>query len=111
MKTINLIAVIIFTSLTIFAANDKVPASPVANATIKGIVIDKITGEALAGVKIDLVNSNNAVYTDLDGNFEFTDVKTGTHNIKTNLISYKSSVIEINCNSKTNDIEISLDNK
>lgn len=111
MKSLKLIAAILLFSTAAFAGNDNVPELPKASTTIKGIVIDKVTKEALAGVKIYIGESNDAVYTDLDGNFEISNVKPGTHNISTNLISYKASSINVECNTSTGIIEIALDNK
>jgi len=79
--------------------------------TITGQVIDKVTGEALAGVKISLNKSETVVYSDLDGNFEISNVNVGNNNIRTNLISYSTSNIDVSCTKNLNQIEIELDNK
>ncbi len=109
MKITTLILAVLISSITLFAANEKAPA--VATTTITGQVVDKITGEALAGVKISLNESENIVYSDLDGNFEINNVKVGNNSIKTDLISYGSSSIKVECTTTTKDIEIELDNK
>jgi hypothetical protein len=111
MKTLNLIAAILFTSIVVFAGDEKLPLATTTTTTISGTVIDKITGEVLAGVKIYLNESTQEVYTDFDGNFIFKDVKQGTHSIETNLISYETSTVEIDCNTEINNIKIVLDNK
>ena len=111
MKSLKLIAAILLFSTAAFAGNDNTPEMSKASTTIKGVVIDKVTKEALAGVKIYIGESNDAVYTDLDGNFEISKVKLGTHNISTKLISYKATSIDIECNASTGIIEIELDNK
>ena len=89
-----------------FAAKEKVP---VATTTISGQVIDKTTGEALAGVKIEL--EDTIIYTDLDGNFEISNIVPGNHKINTSLISYTSSSMELDCKKNTQDLKIKLDNK
>ena len=109
MKITTLIVAVLISSITLFAVNEKAPVA--ATTTIKGQVIDKITGEALAGVKISLVETETIVYTDLEGNFEIINVKAGTHNITTNLISYNTLSIKVECTGDSNDIEIELDNK
>lgn len=111
MKTLILVAAIFVTSIMMFAANEKAPVSATATTSLTGQVVDKTTGEALAGVKIALNESEIIVYTDLDGNFEISNVKVGNHNIKTNLISYGALSVDVECNSGANDIEIELDNK
>ncbi len=111
MKITTLILTVLISIITLFAANEKVPVVVVTTTTITGHVVDKITGEALAGVKISLNESEIIVYSDLDGNFEINNVKVGNHSIKTNLISYDSSRIDISCTIDANDIKIKLDNK
>ncbi len=108
MKTLHLLTIILLTSIVSFAANDKVPSK--ARTTIQGVVIDKITGEALAGVRIEINQSENIVYTDLDGNFEIKNIKSDTYNIKTKLISYKPSNTKVKCKENINNIEIKIGN-
>ena len=110
MKTTLLLTVLIF-AVTLFAANEKVPVVAATTTTITGHVVDKITGEALAGVKISLNESEIIVYSDLDGNFEINNVKVGNNSIKTRLISYDPSIIDVSCTTDANNIKIKLDNK
>ncbi len=107
MKTINLIVAVLFISTVLLAANEKVPA--VATTSISGVVIDKETGESLAGVKIEL--EDKVVYSDLDGNFEINNIVPGNYKINTSLISYNSESVEVDCKLKNKDLEIALDNK
>lgn len=44
-------------------------AGEIPAKVVKGRVYDKTSHEALAGVKVSLENSTQAVYTDLEGNF------------------------------------------
>jgi len=75
---------ILFVSFLVFtvsfanATNHEAGAaeSAVMTTTISGKVLDKITGEALAEVKVE-IGSKNAVYTDFDGNFEINNVRPG----------------------------------
>ena len=75
------------------------------HSSISGQIIDEITGEALAGVKVSLVGTTQEVYTDFDGNFTFTSVGTGKNIIKTDYISYKATVHN---NVNANALAISL---
>lgn len=43
--------------------------------TVKGIVIEEETGEPLAGATVSLVGSTKGVITDMDGAFEFTNLR------------------------------------
>jgi len=109
MKITTLILAVLISTTTLFATIEKVPVA--ATTTISGQVVDKLTGEALAGVKISLNESETVVYSDLDGNFEIKNVKVGKNSIKTNLISYDMSSINIECTTVAKDVEIELDNK
>lgn len=109
MKTFILIASIFITSTMLLMSNEKSPEP--LNTTIAGQVVDKYTGEALAGVKIILNETDIVVYTDLDGKFEIGNIKQGNNTIETNFISYNSSVIDIDCDNDTSNIEIELMNK
>ena len=111
MKALTIIATILISTSILFASNEETPAS-IATTSISGQVIDKVTGEALAGVKIQLNNSDNTiVYTDLDGNFKLTNLTPGEHEIKSTLISYNTANVVVDCKNKSNNLEIKLDNK
>ena len=109
MKRITLILAVLISIITLFAVTEKVPV--LTTTTITGQVIDKVTGEALAGVKISLNKSETVVYSDLDGNFEISNVKVGNNSIRTNLISYSASSLDVSCTENSNQIELELDNK
>jgi len=109
MKITTLILAVLISTTTLFAAAEKAPVA--ATTSISGQVVDKLTGEALAGVKISLNESESVVYSDLEGNFEINNVKVGNNSIKTNLISYGTSSIDVSCKRDSNEIEIELDNK
>ena len=79
--------------------------SSTVNQSITGQIMDELTGEALAGVKVTLVGTAQEVYTDFDGNFTFSSVETGQNSIKTDYISYKATVHN---NVNANEIKISL---
>lgn len=105
----NLIAtlsLVLFLGSFSFALTDETPL-PKTNVT--GSVIDKNTGEALAGVKIVLSELNQTVYTDFDGNFEFEKISQGKYTIKAELISYEDKTINLD-SSKSNEIKIEVEN-
>ncbi len=106
-----ILIVLVLTTSNAFATNDNTE-TPVATTTITGQVLDKITGEALAGVKIILDENDSEVYTDFDGNFTISEISTGTHSIKADLISYQSQQQNIEVTSVTSNlkVEIEIDN-
>jgi hypothetical protein len=72
-----------------------------ARSTVKGIVIDQNSGESLAGAEICILGTDIKVYSDLDGNFEISNLTPGTYNIVISYISYNKSLVE--------DVKLSAD--
>jgi hypothetical protein len=72
--------------------------------SMQGKVIDKQTGESLAGVVIEVDGTDIKVYSDLEGNYTITGLKPGKYTIKINYISYKKDLktIEIKDNESKN---------
>jgi len=63
---------------------------------LKGFVFDKSTNETLAGAIITA--NGQKVYSDLDGNFEVTNLCGSKCEIKVSLISYVDETVEIDTN-------------
>ena len=84
-----------------------------STAVIQGKVIDRLTGEKLAGVLVEIKEKNLKAYTDLDGNFKFEGLTPGSYMIHTSYISYFQNAIDnININAgdqKYVDINLSLE--
>ncbi|MBN2667807.1 MAG: carboxypeptidase-like regulatory domain-containing protein [Bacteroidales bacterium] len=98
MKKLALFLAVLSFSLVVLAGNEngdkkeKVQNTQATTSVIAGKVVDQVTGEALAGVQVMLVGTDQVVYTDFDGNFQFTPVNNGKYTIETNFISYQHSV-------------------
>jgi len=65
-----------------------------SKAAVTGKVIDKNTGESLAGVLVEIKGTDLKVYTDLNGNYSITNIDPGKYNLVINYISYTPSVVE-----------------
>lgn len=110
MKRILSILILSILTVNVIAVNEDVKkesasATPsVAVSSVKGKVVDKSTGEALAGVLVK-VNENTIVYTDFDGNFTF-NIAQPKAKICVSLISYATTEVELEKNS--NEIKIEL---
>jgi protocatechuate 3,4-dioxygenase beta subunit len=95
MKITTFIAAL-FVSLASFAGidgsdNQKATTNDSNSATcmVRGTVVDKQTGDPLAGVTVTMENGQET-FTDFDGNFAFNNLKPGSYRIETSLISYEN---------------------
>ena len=93
-KLATLIVIVIFSSAIVLAENSneekesaKKSESAVTTTSISGKVFDKISGEALTGVKVSIDGTEKTVYSDFDGNFEISNIKPGNHKITASYIS------------------------
>jgi hypothetical protein len=103
--SIAIVSLVLFYSNSVFATTDS-PVVPMnAKASITGKVVDIKTGESLAGVAVAIEGTNQKVYTDLDGNFNISNINPGNYNLVLSLISYKNSLVE-NLNVKPSEKEV-----
>ena len=93
MQKITFLFTLLFLTGVVLAANDvKNDEGSVKTVSVKGKVIDKLTGEALTGVKVIIEGTEKSVYTDFDGNFVISGIQQGTVELKATYISYKEKV-------------------
>ena len=114
MKTLKLfilIAAISFSST--FAGNDenrKEKSNAInTSVSLNGVVIDKLTDEALTGVKVELLGTSKSTYTDFEGKFHFERLESGKYQVETSLISYYDKTEDIELETKEGTIEIKLE--
>lgn len=109
MKTLNLLItglLIIGSSLVLASSSttddktdktDKaLDSKAVAILSLNGKVVDINTGEALAGVTLNIEGTNLTAYSDFEGNFEFKNVLPGKLNIIATFISYEKASVNLN---------------
>jgi len=105
MKKIKQIAIIagvtIFFNLTMASANNESESGSMMQVPLKGIVIDKNTGEPLTGVAVKV--NNETVYTDFEGNFEINDLYPGEYDLQVSYISYKNVDKTLNIMQQSNN--------
>jgi hypothetical protein len=100
--TSALVLLFVLFSISSFANDDKS-----TTLSVQGKVIDKNTGEALAGVSV--IVSGQEVFTDFDGNFNINI--SLDESVEVSFISYKSVKIEAeDINTNNNYVEIALEN-
>ncbi|MBN2349864.1 MAG: carboxypeptidase-like regulatory domain-containing protein [Bacteroidales bacterium] len=96
-KFILIVSLAAISGLGLFAGNieSKVENERTATTSLSGQVVDKISGEYLAGVAIKLEGTEKVTYTDFDGNFEFSGIKPGVYQVETTMISYKKATSKV----------------
>lgn len=106
------VSILVFTVSSAKAANDENEnaANAVMTTSVSGTVLDNITGEALAGVKVSVKGTEKSVYTDFDGNFELEGVKEGPMEIQAQYISYKQKNETFNVTlAKSNEVKLKIE--
>lgn len=104
-RTFSFLTIILF-GLTVWADNDKAKEK-IENNLLSGKIVDHLTGENLAGVKIQVLNSEITAYTDLDGNFELSvPVNNSGKHIQISYISYETTIISMENMSNQGEIKI-----
>ena len=73
-------------------------AYPAVSGTVKGIVKDAQTGDALPGANVLLVGTSLGAATDLDGRFTVVNVPPGSYEIRTTYVGYKSKTMHVEVN-------------
>ncbi|MCB8964065.1 MAG: carboxypeptidase-like regulatory domain-containing protein [Bacteroidales bacterium] len=113
MKTIGKLLVLFLAVVAINAnANNDGNNNPTNSSnsasmrTIKGQVVDKQTGEALAGVAVK-IDSETIAYTDFEGNFSAVVKNSTTINLNAKLISYTPENIQVS-STETSNIKLEL---
>lgn len=111
----NLVFTICFVIISANTFADNNPDKPVSaeSHTLKmnGIVTDRLTGEALTGVKVRIESTRQEVFTGFDGKFEFKNLTPGNYTITFNMVTYEGVILEnikIDTDSKENKIELKL---
>jgi hypothetical protein len=113
-KILGLVFVTIFSIGVVIADNEEhnfesKNSSTQATTNISGVILDKITGEALTGVAVVIDGTNLVSYTDFDGNFEIKGVSFGEHKVNVSYISYGSESMNIDVKyNKTNKLKIEI---
>ena len=111
MKSIIVICLSLLISFNAFSVealkSGKVESKSTTEVCISGTILDKLTGEALAGVEVKLLGTEVKVYSDLDGKFEIKNINSGAHAIQVDFISYENVVENVFVN-KDNTTNVTL---
>jgi len=67
-----------------------------SSGSVKGVILDKLTGEKLAGVCLRIDGTNEKVYTDADGAFTIpVSAAAESQTIEVKCLSYEDKMITI----------------
>ena len=76
-------------------------------ADIKGVVIDKQSGEPLIGAAV-LVDGRGAA-TDMDGRFQISGLKKGTYTVTIQYVAYKTATLQATAADEPEELTIQLE--
>jgi outer membrane receptor for ferrienterochelin and colicins len=66
--------------------------TPAKTGVLKGVVMDKETGETLPGVAVNVVGTYFAAVTDGKGQFVFPRIPSGDYSVKFQMMGYGTAV-------------------
>lgn len=92
MKHALIILVAIFLGFSSVEASNKDNGKKV----LCGKVVDKTTGEALTGVKVEIKGTNTFCYTDLNGAFVLSVNLDGKQEVEANVVGYEQLKVKAN---------------
>ena len=93
----NLVAVLAFVlfSLSLSAGDSgRTNKADKSTCTYSGQVLDAENAEALTGAAVRLVEIDQEVFADFDGEFTFKNISAGTYTLEISFVSYDTKVIE-----------------
>lgn len=89
MKKMTILLAALLFAVTGAYASAESDKETVRTVSLSGQVVDSSTGEALAGVKVEIDGIHQEIYTDFDGHFNIEGLIPGTYCVNTSLISYQ----------------------
>lgn len=99
MKHALIILITLFLGLTTVSAS----TSDKGKKVLCGKVVDKTTGEALTGVKVEIKGTTNYCYTDLNGKYLLSVNVDAKQEVEANVVGYEQLKL------KTNDLGFNTD--
>ena len=80
----------------------------VVTVSVSGKVMDRITGEALAGVKVMVDKTETSSYTDFEGNFQINGLTPASYTLSLSMISYEETSLPVHLDSDNCSEEIKV---
>ncbi len=99
MKNKGILLVLVVVSLLNLhvSASKKSPGTsgPSTQTSFSGVIIDKNSNEKLAGVSIQIPETDQKIYSNSQGEFTLDGIEPGTYKVKINCISYKDKEVTV----------------
>ncbi|MCZ4407976.1 carboxypeptidase-like regulatory domain-containing protein [Cryomorphaceae bacterium 1068] len=89
-----LFAFVLFCFSATAGNSDKKTKSEKATCSYSGKVLDAENAEALTGATVKLVEIDQEVYADFDGEFIFENIPAGTYTLEISFVSYDTKVVQ-----------------
>lgn len=103
MKHALIILIMLFSGLTTLSAS----TSDKGKKVLCGKVVDKTTGEALTGVKVEVKGTNTFCYTDLNGKYFLSVNINVKQEVEANVVGYEQLKLKANDLGFNSDISLS----
>src|SRR5262245_65264055 len=81
-------AFVVCTAGSVWAQSQPQTVSASGLATIRGVVLDRADGAAIADVRVRLQEDKDAVTTDAEGRFELRNVQPGRHTLYVSIVGF-----------------------
>jgi hypothetical protein len=95
--------ILLFSATTIAAKKGPKPSGPATQSTLSGVVFDKDSNEKLAGVTIQLTETDQKIYSNAKGEFTLDGIAPGTYKVKINCISYNDKEMTVKVSKTQNE--------
>lgn len=106
----SLTTAICISLFTLGASASEMAKESTMTFSVSGKVLDIATGEALAGVKVEIEETSTFTYSDFEGNFYINNLYPGSYQLKTSYISYEKGKIFIDLENQNEEkIEVKLE--
>lgn len=99
MKQVIIILITFFLGFSSFQASGRDKSKRI----LCGKVVDKTTGEALAGVKVEIKETGTYCYTDLNGNYSLSVPADVKQEVEANVVGYEQAKF------RTSDLGFNID--
>jgi uncharacterized membrane protein len=87
--------ILLFGVSSIAAKKEPKLSGPATQSSLSGVILDKDSNEKLAGVTIQLTETDQKIYSNAKGEFTLEGIEPGTYKVKINCISYKDKEVTV----------------